>query len=425
VVVVIGLDSPTGLQTARVFAARGIAVIGIASNLRHPCVRTRRCRRVILAEPDSESIVAALRTLGRQLDTRAVLVPCTDLAVLGIARHQKELSSHFLMALPEHSVIERLMDKALFAEFASKQGLPVPTTYVLRSRRDAETAAREARFPSVLKPSVKSVAWETNASAKALIADSPAALLELYERHSPWVEAFVLQEWIPGGDSDHYTCNSYSSASGEPLVTFSSRKLRQWPPVVGQGCLSVEHRNDAVRDEAIRTLTAAGHRGQGYVELKWDARSGRHMIIEANVGRPTGRSAAAEKAGVELLMTMYCDIVGDPLPAERVQHYRGSKWIHMRRDLQASAYAVFKRRAGVGDVLRSWRGPFAFALFSLRDPAPFVLDLLGAMKSAVRLGVRRLAFPAKARRASIKSVQSPEKSPHRDVSGEPPGLPAE
>jgi predicted ATP-grasp superfamily ATP-dependent carboligase len=314
-------------------------------------------------------------------------------------------------------VIERLMDKTLFAEFASSRGLPVPTTHVLRSRRDAETTARDARFPCVLKPSVKSVVWDTNASAKAFIADSPAALLELYDRHAPWVKAFVVQEWIPGSDSDHYTCDSYTSVNGEPLVTFSSRKLRQWPPVVGQGCLSVEHRNDTVRDQAIRALTMAGHRGQGYVELKWDARSGRHVIIEANVGRPTGRSAAAEKAGVELLMTMYCDIVGDPLPAERVQHYRGSKWIHIRRDLQASAYAVLTRRAGVGDILRSWRGPFAFALFSLRDPAPFVLDIFGAMKRAARLGVKRLAWAGRARRASTGGARRPERAPRGDSSG--------
>jgi predicted ATP-grasp superfamily ATP-dependent carboligase len=404
-VVVIGLDCPTGLQTARVFAARGIDVIGIAADLRHPCALTRSCRRVIQANPDSESIVDALRILGGQLETRAVLVPCTDLAVLGVARHREELSKHFLTSVPAHSVIEQLMDKAQFAEFAVRQGLPVPTTHVLRSRTDAETTARKMRFPCVLKPSVKSVTWDVNAGAKALIANSPAALLDLYDRHAPWAETFVVQEWIPGDDADHYTCDSYVSSKGEPLATFSSRKLRQWPPVVGQGCLSVEHRNDAVRDEAMRTLSAAGHHGQGYVELKWDARSSRHLILEANVGRPTGRSSAAEKAGVELLMTMYCDLVGDPLPAERTQHYRGSKWIHIRRDLQASIHAVFTGRSSLAGILRSWRGSFAFALFSLRDPVPFFADLLGAVTRAVRLGATLLGAPPARRRKTIEDTR--------------------
>jgi len=388
-VVVIGLDGPTGLQTARVFAARGIDVIGIAENLRHPCARTRSCRSIVQANRDPRSLVAALGTLA-PLGTPAVLVPCTDLAVLAVARHREDLRRRFFTSVPPLPVIERLMDKALFADFAKRQGLPIPLTHVVRSRQDALEAARETRFPCVLKPAMKATAWDANASAKALFADSPLALLELYDLHASWAESFVVQEYIKGADSDHYTCDSYLSAQGEPLATFSSRKLRQWPPVVGQGSLSVEHRNDAARDEALRVLTSAGHVGQGYVELKWDARSGRHVIIEANVGRPTGRSAAAEKAGVELLMTMYCDLVGEPLPVERVQLYRGAKWIHIRRDVQASVHAVLTRRSSVRDILRSWRGRFACALFSLRDPVPFLADLLGAVRRAVGLGVRRL-----------------------------------
>jgi predicted ATP-grasp superfamily ATP-dependent carboligase len=387
--VVIGLDCPTGLQTARVFAARGIDVVGIAEDLRHPCARTRSCRSIVQANREPESVVAALRTVAGALGTRAVLVPCTDLAVLGVARHREELSRRFFTSVAPLPVIERLMDKALFADFATTHGLPIPLTHVLRSREDAVTAARETRFPCVLKPSLKATAWDANGAAKALVADSPLALLALYDLHAPWADSFVVQECIQGADSDHYTCDSYLSAQGEPLATFSSRKLRQWPPVVGQGCLSVEHRNDAARDEALRALTSAGHCGQGYVELKWDARSGRHVIIEANVGRPTGRSAAAERAGVELLMTMYCDLVGEPLPVERVQLYRGTKWIHIRRDVQASVHAVLTRRSSVRDILRSWRGRFACALFSLRDPVPFLADILGAVGRAVGLGVRR------------------------------------
>ena len=40
----------------------------------------------------------------------------------------------------------------------------------------------------------------------------------------------------------------------------------------------------------------------GYVEAKRDVRTGRHYLIEPNIGRPTGRSAIAEAGGVELLL---------------------------------------------------------------------------------------------------------------------------
>lgn len=379
-VVVMGLDGPTGLQVSRVFAARGIEVIGIAADVRHPCARTRSCRRVIRADRDPESMASALFELAKELEEPAVLVPCTDLAVVGVARHAVTLREHFLTSVPSHVVIEQLMDKAAFAEFAAARGIPVPATHVLRSRADVERAARRTRYPCVLKPALKSVRWDRHAPGKALVAETPGALLAHYDRYALLAERFVVQELVPGEASDHYTCDGYFSTDGTPLVTFTSRKLRQWPPVVGQGCISVEHRNEEVRQQAIHLFKEAGHHGQGYVESMWDARSGQHVVIEANVGRPTGRGTAAEGAGVELLMTMYNDLVGVPLPAERVQRYRGAKWIYVRRDLQACASLLLQRRISPAGILRSWRGRFSFAVFSWHDPVPFLADLLRAAR---------------------------------------------
>lgn len=396
-VVVMGLDGPTGLQVARVFAGRGIEVIGIATDLRHPCVRTRSCRRVIRAERDPESMASALFELAKELEERAVLVPCTDLAVVGVARHTAALREHFLTAVPSHDVIEPLMDKAAFAEFAAARGIPVPGTHVVRNRGDVERVARDTRYPCVLKPALKSVRWENHASAKALVAETPSALLAHYDRHAPLADRFVVQELVPGEPTEHYTCDGYFSADGTPLVTFMSRKLRQWPPLVGQGCISVEHRNDEVREQAIRLFKEAGHQGQGYVESMWDARTGQYVVIEANVGRPTGRSTAAERAGVEVLMTMYNDLVGAPLPEKRVQRYRGSKWIYVRRDLQACVSLLVRRRITLLDILRSWRGRFAFAVFSWRDPVPFLADLV----RAVRRVLQRRRKPGVERKAAV------------------------
>jgi len=385
-VVVMGLDCATGLQVSRVFADRGIEVIGLVTDPWHPCARTRSCRRLIKAGRDPEGMVEGLFELARKLDTAAVLVPCTDLAVIGVASYREALGEHFLTSMAPRAVIEQLMDKAAFAGFAKARGIPIPETHVVSNRSDADIAAQQTRYPCVLKPAIKSVKWDEQAAGKALVAETPDALLGLYERHALFADRFVVQELVPGDASDHYTCDGYFAVGGGPLVTFVTRKVRQWPPVVGQGCISVEHRNDEVRELAIRLLTAAGHHGQGYVESMWDDRTGRHVVIEANVGRPTGRSAAAERAGVELLMTMYSDLAGDPLPAERVQHYRGSKWIYIRRDVQGCVGLLVQRRISPMEILRSWRGRFAFAMFSWRDPVPFLADLVRAARNA-RIGL--------------------------------------
>lgn len=55
--------------------------------------------------------------------------------------------------------------------------------------------------------------------------------------------------------------------------------------------------------------------------------------------------------------------------------FGGVKWIHLRRDLQASARLWRRDELSLRQWWRSVRGPRVHALFSWTDPLPFVLDL--------------------------------------------------
>ena len=373
--VVIGLDCVTGLQTARILAGYGTPVIGLATNPKHPCSRTRVCERIVATDTSGPRLIEGLLRLGPTLESEAVLVPCTDLSVLLVSRHRQELSPWFRFSLPDADVVEMLVDKARFHLFAQREGLPVPPTRLLHSVEDVAEAARELRFPLILTPSVKTPEWSRRSAAKVHRVLDAGELRRLYERFAGAADCLVVQQWIEGADTAHYTCNCYFSAESEPLVTFTTRKLRQWPLVGGEACLGEESRNDTVQAETVRLFRTARHRGLGYLEMKQDARTGKYLIVEPNIGRPTGRSATAEAAGVELLHTMYCETLGRPLPAHRRQEFRGVKWIHLRRDLQ-SAFSRWRRRdLTLADWLRSVRGPKTEALFAWRDPVPFWADL--------------------------------------------------
>ena len=49
--------------------------------------------------------------------------------------------------------------------------------------------------------------------------DGADELLRTYDRCAGWTDALIVQEWIAGDDTDHYTCNAYFGRQGEPLVT--------------------------------------------------------------------------------------------------------------------------------------------------------------------------------------------------------------
>jgi D-aspartate ligase len=413
--VVVGLDTITGLQTARILHARGVPVVGLTNDLGHYACRTRACVRVVAADLRTEEFIDALVRLGPELGGRAALVPCTDLAVLLISRHRKRLLPWYAIALPEHDVVEMLMDKISFLRHAQERGLPIPTTVIIDSRADAERAARTLTYPALLKPPIKSAAWQSFTSAKALRVADARELLDVYDRIAPWSERFIAQEWIEGEADALYSCNAYFGRNGQPLVTFIARKLRQWPPHTGTSSLGEECRNDAVLEETVRLFGGIGYHGFGYLEMKRDARTGRHVIIEPNIGRPTGRSAIAEAGGVELVYTAYCHMVGRPLPAAREQRYVGAKWIDDRRDLQSALYFFRRRELGVGDWWRSVRGPKWHAVASSSDPQPFLHDLLQATGRGIRMLAQRSDRPVPNRGRTVDDATDADAEDDADL----------
>ncbi len=372
---VIGLDCITGLQTARILAGHDIPIIALAKDPNHFCCQTRVCEKIIRANTAGEEFIEVLEALGPQLSQKAVLYPCTDMSVLTISRHRHRLAAWYHVVLPEPEVVEMLMDKVSFYTYAQEKGLPIPKTFLLKNRNDAEAAANELTFPCIMKPPMKTPTWEKHTRAKVYKVTNPEEFLALYDQCAGWADLLMVQEWIEGNDATLYSCNCYFNAGSEPMVTFVARKLRQWPPQTGTSCLGEECRNDFVLEESIRLFRSVNYRGLGYVEMKRDERTGKHFIIEPNIGRPTGRSAIAEAGGVELLYTKYCDVLGLPLPANREQKYKGVKWIYLQHDIPSALHYWKRGELTLREWWRSVRGARRDAVFSWTDPAPFWYSL--------------------------------------------------
>ena len=387
--IVIGLDNVTGLQSARLLDARGVPVVGIVGTPGHFASRSRAVARVISSELSGPGLVRTLNALAGTLSRRGVLVPCTDLAVLTVAEHDTDLAERYDFVEPQHDVVELLMDKVRFARHATTSGLAIPQTHILESRADAVRAAGQLGYPAVLKPPVKTVEWQRSTREKVIPVDSSDELLAAYDRCSAWASPLLVQQWIDGEESDLYSCNCYYDRQSQPLATFIARKIRQWPPQTGTSSLGEECRNDEVLEESLRIFSSVGYRGLGYVEMKRDRKSGRHYVIEVNVGRPTGRSAIAEAGGVELLFTAYADAARLPLPSARTQHYGSAKWIYLRHDLQSALHHWRRGDLRLTEWLKSLRGVRSDAVLSLRDPLPFAADLLQAARKGIRAEQRR------------------------------------
>ena len=382
--IVICLDSLTGLQTARILAQHDVPVIGIAKKSTHFACRTNVCEKILITDTDSDELIQTLEILRPTLKENAVLFPCSDTSVLVLARHQDELEASYHVRLPTASVIEMMVDKVRFYQFAHEHKFPIPETHFLCSREDAEEVAPKLTYPVILKPPYRPDEWRKHTRDKAFKVLNAEELLTHYDLCSKWADSLIVQGWIEGPDTNHVTCNCYFSANSEPLVTFTSRKLRQWPQKTGQGCFGEAYRDDQVARETINLFQSVGFRGLAYLEMKRDEKTGNYFIIEPNVGRPTGRSATAEANGVELVYTMYCDATGQPLPKNREQRDGKVKWIYFRQDTQSALTSWVHKELTLREWLRSIRGPKWEAIYSRTDPAPFWYDVWGAAKYQIQ-----------------------------------------
>jgi predicted ATP-grasp superfamily ATP-dependent carboligase len=296
--------------------------------------------------------------------------------VLLVSRHRERLEPAHTLSLPDHRTIETLIDKAAFAEYADREGLPIPRTLALKNRGEAASAASRLRFPCILKPNFRATAWHRHGIPKGFKVLTPDDLLDAYDRAAPFADVLLAQEWIEGEDSDLYVCCAYFDRAARPLVTFVARKIRQWPPQIGIASAMVECRNDEVLNETLRLFEGVGFHGLAFLEMKRDARTGEYLITEPNVGRPAGCSGHPEAAGVELLHTAYCDAAGLELPTDREQRYVGAKWVSLRHDFNSGLAYRKQGKLGLREWMRSLRGRKAYAELSATDPLPFLLDLL-------------------------------------------------
>ena len=395
--IIIGLDSFTGLQSARILHANGVPVIGISHDGHHACAKTNVCKAKFTANLWNDEFVELLEHLGPEFDDKPVLYPCSDQTVMTISEHRERLLPYYRIALPDHDTLEMLVDKVRFYKFAQKEGFPIPQTYFLDENSNITEIAEAMSYPCMLKPPYKNPEWLKHAE-KVIKVDSPASLIETFNRMKPYADLIILQQWVEGDDTALFSMNGYFNRDSEPLVTFIARKIRQWPIETGVSCLSIEERNDVVLDVSLRLFKHVRFFGLCYLEMKRDAITGEHYIIEPNLGRPTGRSAIAEAGGVALLYTKYCDMVGLPLPPNRTQTYGNAKWIYLRRDLQ-SAFKYWRRgQLSFGDWLKSMRGKKRYAIWDWRDPLPFFLDFRDAFQ--------RTSKKKKAKEAAAKSREA-------------------
>jgi predicted ATP-grasp superfamily ATP-dependent carboligase len=334
---------------------------------------------------DEEKVMSTLSQISKNAEKRMVLFCTSDLHVLFISKNREILKKHYDFILPDHNIIETLMDKKNLNGFASKHGFPVPKTFFSQNESDIHEIAKTIHYPCVVKPLYRTAYWSQNIppEKKVFKADSPVDLIQQIKELDISNQSLILQEWIPGGDQQVHFCLAYFNEEGQPLALFNGRKLRQYPPLTGVTSIAESIQNKVLSSMAVDFLKTGGCKGLCSVEFKYDNRDNSFKITEPTVGRVDLQEGISTQAGLDIPFIAYQDAI------KKAQYFQsdyriGLKWIN--EPFELNAFLTQRRINGysAGQFFHPYHGQRSFAVMAWDDPKPFLFFLKRAYERGGR-----------------------------------------
>jgi predicted ATP-grasp superfamily ATP-dependent carboligase len=383
VVIVLGL-SPTGLYAVREIGRAGFSVLGVADDL--ACGEYSR----LLTYPDkawrcrtSDILYKRLLAWSDNAARPAVLLPTSDRYIEFIGQHYEILSDRFIFPASYGSTAQTLMDKGSFHRLCTAHGIDTPGVWQAGNKPTLRQLAARVPFPCILKPMLIHRATRFLRGKKVLLAKDRIEFEALTERIPEGLDGWLVQEVIPGPESNITLFGGYFDRAGKPLQTFTARELRQYPIGFGSASLVRSEHCQETLTQSIEFLTAIGFQGVCGTEFKRDPRDGKLKIIEINP-RPTLWFGVTHAAGRRIVETACRDLVGLPVNAHTPQ-VDGIVWRYALKDIYSRLYYRFKGKHFIlpppeidgSDVRVNGR---TWPVFDLSDPLPALIEPIQFLK---------------------------------------------
>ena len=318
--------------------------------------------------PDLIRTLNSLESTGREY----VLISALEETVNTLNRHRDELEPHIHLHFPERSTVEMLLDKRLFYETARSNGFRIYPMYFVGDDWRLEGHRNGVQFPCIIKKKTKIY---VPGVAKAYRVASMHELEERLEQISryPGIRPtdLVIQEWVPGGDTEVIFCMQYYDSAANPLMSFTGKKIRQWRPQTGGTSAAAAVDAPDALAETTRFFRAVGMHGLCSMEFKRSLADGKLYMIEPTVCRADYQESTAVSNGYNLLYAMYCAAVGRALPAANPPR-RPVIWVNVGDDFKSARQYMAEGRLSWFGWWKSLRGPKCYAIFAWEDPWPFV-----------------------------------------------------
>lgn len=243
--------------------------------------------------------------------------------------------------------------------------------------------AEQIGYPCIIKP-IHQRHWHEPAfrdavggNSKAILVRSETDLRRIIDRFPVVDGREMIQEYIPGPDTQHFDFHCYIDRSGTPKGWVVGHKLRTYPIHFGQGAYTRYVHEPRIAEVCLDALARIGYVGKANINLKRHSVTGKDYILEINP-RFSVWSVFDSSCGVNLALQQYKDALGIPIEP-LAPHGRPQRWLWFANDLKAMRDY---RRSGELTIwlwLKSYiqePGRIEYQVFAWDDPLSLPLSWL-------------------------------------------------
>ena len=334
---------------------------GVSSHAfgRYPLGITKYSKIVrFTAIPDLDTPEVLLSTLldfaKKHKGERLFLIGCTDAYADLIIELAEKLRPYYFFRCPEKALAEKLISKDRFYEMCELYGIDYPKTKVITATDDdALFDSLPFPYPIIIKPSSSIHYWQHpfDGMKKVYTAENAEKAKEIARTifSSGYPDSLILQDFIPGDDSEMYVLTAYSNGNAKVKMMCMGHVLLEehTPKGIGNHTAILTEYHADVMEKIKAFLEKVGYVGFSNFDIKFDTRDGKFKAFEINLRQ--GRSNHyITNAGMNLASLLVSDAKGT-LPEQTVFVKKESFWHTVPRKI---IYSYIKDEATMQTVKR-------------------------------------------------------------------------
>lgn len=304
------------------FEEYGVKSLAVGPTILLQCRHSRFVDTRVIADLTDEARFAptlhelAVELRAGDLNLKLLIIACGDTTAALLARHREEIQRDYLTSSVDGPTLERAVDKAAFWQLCLEAGVDTPATavYTFADHEAGRPVPEPSDFPLAFKAadSVAFMAIDFPGRMKAYEIQSRDELARVADEiyaHG-YRGAMIVQEFIPGDDSQMRTLNAYINTDGSvAMMCMGNPVMEEYAPWrIGNYAAIVSEGDDEVYRQCGRLMAALGYTGFANFDIKRDPRDGSYRFLEINP-RPGGSSNFTTLAGFNLARWIWRDLV--------------------------------------------------------------------------------------------------------------------